>query len=56
MKRIFGLVLAVAASATLSAAMPTVNDVAVSMRQGRAYVNFTLSDGPAIVTVSFAPL
>ena len=54
MKRIFGLVLSVAACASLSAAMPTVSDVAVSMRQGRAYVNFTLADGPAIVTVSFA--
>ena len=53
MKRIFGLVLAVAASATLSAAMPTVSDVAVSMAQGKVRVDFTLSDGPAVVTAAF---
>ena len=53
MKKIFSLVLAVAASATLSAAMPEVGNVTVSMAQGKVRVDFTLSDGPAVVTAAF---
>ena len=54
MKKFFGVFLVVAASATLSAAMPEVSNVTVSMRQGSAYVQFTLSGGPAFVTAEFA--
>lgn len=53
MKRVLGLVLAVAASASLSAAMPTASNVLVSMESGTAHVTFTLSDGPAFVTAEF---
>ena len=35
------------------ASMPQANGVTVSMSQGRAHVNFTLSGGPAFVTVAF---
>ena len=53
MRKILSLVFAVAASATLMAAMPTASNVTVSMAQGKVRVDFTLSDGPAVVTVAF---
>ena len=53
MKRIFGLVLAAATCASLSAAMPTISNVQISMVRGSAYVTFTLSDGPGFVTAEF---
>ena len=53
MRKILSLVFAVAASGTLLAAMPTVNNVTVSMAKGSVIVNFTLSDGPAVVTAAF---
>lgn len=53
MKRI--LLYAVAAmSAEAFATMPEASGVSVSMAQGKAIVDFTLSGGPAIVTASFA--
>ena len=54
MRKVLGVVLAVATSATLTAAMPTASNVTVSMAKGSVIVNFTLSDGPAVVTATFA--
>ena len=52
MKRI--LLCAVAAmSAGAFATMPEVSGVSVSMKQGKAFVDFTLSGGPAVVTAAF---
>ena len=53
MRKILGVILAVTTSATLTAAMPTASNVTVSMAQGRAVVDFTLSGGPAVVTATF---
>ena len=52
MKKTICAGLALAATGAI-AAMPTVGGVTVSMVQGRAQVNFTLSGGPAFVTVQF---
>ena len=53
MKKALSLVFAIAASATLTAAMPTASNVLISMEHGKVIVNFTLSEGPAFVTVAF---
>lgn len=53
MRKILGVVMTVATSATLTAAMPTASNVTVSMAQGKAFVDFTLSGGPAVVTATF---
>ena len=54
MRKVLGLIFVVAVSTTLTAAMPTAGNVSVSMAQGKAFVEFTLSGGPAFVTVAFS--
>ena len=53
MRKVLGLIFVVAVSTTLTAAMPTVSDVTVSMSMGSARVTFNLSGGPAFVTAEF---
>ena len=53
MRKILSLVFAATASGALLAVMPTASNVTVSMAQGKVRVDFTLSDGPAVVTAAF---
>ena len=53
MRKVLGVIMLVAASATLSAAMPSVDNVQISMEAGSVHVNFTLAGGPAFVTAAF---